>query len=79
MKQQRGRLAEEDGDNERRSAWYHKAKNYLNFSLSQHFNNVFRMIFVKYIFPGGYIPSLSEIMPAIEKSGLIISKKNQVG
>ena len=27
----------------------------------------------KYIFPGGYIPSLSEIMPAIEKSGLIIS------
>lgn len=25
----------------------------------------------KYIFPGGYIPSLSEIMPAIEKSGLI--------
>jgi cyclopropane-fatty-acyl-phospholipid synthase len=27
----------------------------------------------KYIFPGGYIPTLSEIMPAIEKSGLIIS------
>ena len=27
----------------------------------------------KYIFPGGYIPSLSEIMPAIERSGLIIS------
>ncbi len=27
----------------------------------------------KYIFPGGYIPSLSEIMPAVEKSGLIIS------
>ncbi len=27
----------------------------------------------KYIFPGGYIPSLSEITPAIEKSGLIIS------
>jgi len=27
----------------------------------------------KYIFPGGYIPSLSEIMPAIEKSSLIIS------
>lgn len=24
----------------------------------------------KYIFPGGYIPSLSEVMPAIEKSGL---------
>ena len=29
----------------------------------------------KYIFPGGYIPSLSEIMPAVEKSGLIISDK----
>ena len=27
----------------------------------------------KYIFPGGYIPALSEIMPAIERSGLIIS------
>jgi cyclopropane-fatty-acyl-phospholipid synthase len=27
----------------------------------------------KYVFPGGYIPTLSEIMPAIEKSGLIIS------
>ena len=27
----------------------------------------------KYIFPGGYIPSLSEIMPAVEKSGLILS------
>jgi len=26
----------------------------------------------KYIFPGGYVPSLSEIMPAIERSGLII-------
>lgn len=29
--------------------------------------------FRKYIFPGGYIPSLSEIAPAIEKSGLVIS------
>ncbi|WP_173931290.1 cyclopropane-fatty-acyl-phospholipid synthase family protein [Chelativorans sp. Marseille-P2723] len=27
----------------------------------------------KYIFPGGYIPSLSEILPAIEKSGLIVT------
>ena len=27
----------------------------------------------KYIFPGGYTPSLSEIIPSIEKSGLIIS------
>ena len=26
----------------------------------------------KYIFPGGYIPALSEVMPAIEKSGLMI-------
>ncbi len=25
----------------------------------------------KYIFPGGYIPALSEVMPAIERSGLI--------
>jgi len=25
----------------------------------------------KYIFPGGYIPSLSEVMPAVESSGLI--------
>ena len=25
----------------------------------------------KYIFPGGYIPSLSEVMPAIENSGLL--------
>ncbi len=27
----------------------------------------------KYIFPGGYIPGLSEIVPEIEKAGLIIS------
>ncbi|MET3775357.1 class I SAM-dependent methyltransferase [Rhizobium alvei] len=27
----------------------------------------------KYIFPGGYIPALSEVMPAIEKSGLKIT------
>jgi cyclopropane-fatty-acyl-phospholipid synthase len=27
----------------------------------------------KYIFPGGYIPALSEIVPAIEKSGLLIT------
>ena len=27
----------------------------------------------KYIFPGGYIPSLSEVMPAIEKSELIVT------
>ena len=28
---------------------------------------------VKYIFPGGYIPSVSEVMPAIEKSGLFVT------
>lgn len=27
----------------------------------------------KYIFPGGYIPALSEVIPIIEKSGLIIT------
>jgi len=27
----------------------------------------------KYIFPGGYTPALSEILPAIEKSGLIVT------
>jgi cyclopropane-fatty-acyl-phospholipid synthase len=27
----------------------------------------------KYIFPGGYTPALSEILPAIEKSGLMVS------
>lgn len=27
----------------------------------------------KYIFPGGYIPALSEVLPQIEKSGLLVS------
>jgi cyclopropane-fatty-acyl-phospholipid synthase len=27
----------------------------------------------KYIFPGGYIPALSEVLPAIEKAGLIVA------
>jgi len=27
----------------------------------------------KYIFPGGYIPALSEVIPVIEKSGLVMS------
>jgi cyclopropane-fatty-acyl-phospholipid synthase len=27
----------------------------------------------KYIFPGGYLPTLSEIMPSIERSGLIVT------
>lgn len=26
----------------------------------------------KYIFPGGYIPSLSEVLPAVEKAGLLV-------
>jgi cyclopropane-fatty-acyl-phospholipid synthase len=28
---------------------------------------------LKYIFPGGYIPSLSEILPSIERAGLIVT------
>src|SRR5258705_13985620 len=27
---------------------------------------------VKYIFPGGYIPALSEVIPAIERAGLLV-------
>jgi cyclopropane-fatty-acyl-phospholipid synthase len=27
----------------------------------------------KYIFPGGYIPALSEVLPAIERAGLLVS------
>jgi cyclopropane-fatty-acyl-phospholipid synthase len=27
----------------------------------------------KYIFPGGYIPSLSEVLPAIERAGLYVT------
>jgi cyclopropane-fatty-acyl-phospholipid synthase len=27
----------------------------------------------KYIFPGGYIPSIAEVLPAIEKAGLLVS------
>lgn len=27
----------------------------------------------KYIFPGGYVPALSEMMPAIERSGLVVT------
>ena len=26
----------------------------------------------KYIFPGGYIPALSEVLPAIERAGLLM-------
>ncbi|MCM2440774.1 class I SAM-dependent methyltransferase [Agrobacterium vitis] len=34
------------------------------------YNNPF---FEKYIFPGGYIPSFAEVLPAIEKSGLLVA------
>jgi len=27
----------------------------------------------KYIFPGGYIPALSEVLPAVERAGLIVT------
>ena len=27
----------------------------------------------KYIFPGGYIPALSEVLPAIEQAGLLVT------
>ena len=27
----------------------------------------------KYIFPGGYVPALSEVLPAIERNGLIVT------
>ena len=27
----------------------------------------------KYIFPGGYIPALSEVLPAVERSGLLVT------
>ena len=33
----------------------------------------------KYIFPGGYIPALSEVMPAIEKAGLVTTDVEFLG
>ncbi len=35
--------------------------------------NVTNPWIAKYIFPGGYIPSLSEVLPQIEKSGLLLT------
>jgi cyclopropane-fatty-acyl-phospholipid synthase len=35
--------------------------------------NVTNPWIAKYIFPGGYIPALSEVMPAIERSGLLVT------
>ncbi len=33
----------------------------------------------KYIFPGGYVPALSEVLPAIERSGLIVTDVEILG
>jgi cyclopropane-fatty-acyl-phospholipid synthase len=35
--------------------------------------NVTNPWFAKYIFPGGYIPALSEVLPAIERAGLLVT------
>ena len=35
--------------------------------------NVTNPFIAKYIFPGGYIPALSEVVPAIERAGLLIA------
>jgi len=35
--------------------------------------NVTNPWIAKYIFPGGYIPALSEVLPAIERAGLLIT------
>ena len=35
--------------------------------------NVTNPWIAKYIFPGGYIPALSEVLPAIEKAGLLVT------
>jgi cyclopropane-fatty-acyl-phospholipid synthase len=35
--------------------------------------NVTNPWIAKYIFPGGYIPALSEVLPAIERSGLLVA------
>ena len=35
--------------------------------------NVTNPWIAKYIFPGGYIPALSEVLPAIERAGLLVT------
>jgi cyclopropane-fatty-acyl-phospholipid synthase len=35
--------------------------------------NVTNPWIAKYIFPGGYIPALSEVMPSIERAGLLVT------
>jgi cyclopropane-fatty-acyl-phospholipid synthase len=36
-------------------------------------SNVTNPWIAKYIFPGGYIPALSEVLPAVEQSGLLVT------
>jgi cyclopropane-fatty-acyl-phospholipid synthase len=35
--------------------------------------NITNPFIAKYIFPGGYIPALSEVLPAVERAGLLIT------
>jgi cyclopropane-fatty-acyl-phospholipid synthase len=35
--------------------------------------NVTNPFIAKYIFPGGYIPALSEVLPAVERAGLLVT------
>src|SRR5262249_55728352 len=35
--------------------------------------NVTNPFIAKYIFPGGYIPGLSEVLPAVERAGLLVT------
>jgi cyclopropane-fatty-acyl-phospholipid synthase len=35
--------------------------------------NVTNPWIAKYIFPGGYIPALSEVLPAVERAGLLVN------
>jgi cyclopropane-fatty-acyl-phospholipid synthase len=35
--------------------------------------NVTNPWIAKYIFPGGYIPALSEVLPAVERAGLLVT------
>ncbi|MBV2184728.1 MAG: cyclopropane-fatty-acyl-phospholipid synthase family protein [Rhizobium sp.] len=42
-------------------------------SIGQPFPSRFNNPFIeRYIFPGGYIPSLAEVLPAVEKAGLLV-------
>ena len=35
--------------------------------------NITNPFIAKYIFPGGYIPALSEVLPAVERAGLLVT------